>query len=89
MSFVHDVSLFKLFYAFMPPLMAEMFWSRRSGFIPSRGRMLSFLCLSSTWRGTFPLRFVAAHMLQHGAGNVWARLRARKRAGNGLGSFVT
>ncbi len=36
---------------------------------------------SSTWRGTFSLYYVAAHVLQHGAGNAWAKLRARRRAG--------
>ena len=43
---------------------------------------------SSTRQGTFPLRFVAAHVLQHGAGNVWARLRARGRAGERRGTVA-
>ena len=37
----------------------------------------------STRRGTFSLHFVAAHVLQHGAGNSYGRFRALIRTGSG------
>ena len=63
-------------------------WVRFYPFVPfhaAKGSRFSFLGVvpfSSTWRGTFSLRFVAAHVL-HGAGNSYGRVRARGRAGSG------
>jgi len=51
--------------------------SRGEGVVRS---FLGAVPFSSPQRGTFPLRFVAAHVLQHGAGNNWPRLCARGRA---------
>ena len=58
------------FHPFVPFHAAKGVWRSCLGAVP----------FSSTRRGTFPLRFVAAHVLQHGAGNNWPRLCARGRA---------
>ncbi len=62
-----------LLHLFVPFHAAKGLWFSFLGAVP----------FSSTRQGTFPLRFVAAHVLQHGAGNSWARLCARERAGPG------
>ena len=65
LSFIHDVLWFVPFHA-----------AKGCGF-----RFWGAIPFFSTRQGTFPLRFVAAHVLQHCAGNSWGRFRARGRAG--------